>query len=67
MRGFIRNRMGRMGKGQKGFTLIEMLVVVGIIVALAAIVVPLVIRFADSGEQAAQVGMRMSREEIAKL
>ncbi len=56
MRGFIKNRLGRVGRVQKGFTLIEMLVVVGIIVALAAIVVPLVISFAGSGEEAAQVG-----------
>lgn len=56
MRGLIKNRLGRMGKGQKGFTLIEMLVVVGIIVALAAIIVPLVISFAGSGEDAAQKG-----------
>ena len=56
MRGLIKNRLGRVGKGQKGFTLIEMLVVVGIIVALAAIIVPLVISFAGSGEDAAQKG-----------
>ena len=56
MRGLIKNRLGRMGKDQKGFTLIEMLVVVGIIVALAAIIVPLVISFAGSGEDAAQKG-----------
>ena len=56
MRGFIKNRLGRAGKDQKGFTLIEMLVVVGIIVALAAIIVPLVISFAGSGEEAARDG-----------
>ena len=56
MRGLIKNRLGRVGKDRRGFTLIEMLVVVGIIVALAAIIVPLVIKFADSGEVAAQAG-----------
>ena len=56
MRCLIKNRLGRVGEDQKGFTLIEMLVVVGIIVALAAIVVPLVISFAGSGESAAQAG-----------
>ena len=56
MRSLIKNRLGRIGKDQRGFTLIEMLVVVGIIVALAAIVVPLVISFAGSGEAAAQAG-----------
>ncbi len=56
MRGSIKNRLGWVGKNRRGFTLIEMLVVVGIIVALAAIIVPLVISFAGSGEQAAQAG-----------
>ena len=56
MGALIKNRLGRVGKDQKGFTLIEMLVVVGIIVALAAIIVPLVISFAGSGEDAAQKG-----------
>ena len=41
-----------------GFTMIEMLVVTGIIVALAAIIVPLVISFSDEGENAAQDGER---------
>ena len=58
MQRFIKNRLGRVGNDQRGFTLIEMLVVVGIIVALAAIIVPLVISFAGSGEEAAQVGER---------
>ena len=58
MLGFIKSRLGKAGKGEKGFTLIEMLVVVGIIVALAAIIVPLVISFSGSGEDAAQKGER---------
>ena len=58
MRGFLKNRLGSVAKDQKGFTLIEMLVVVGIIVALAAIIVPLVIAFSGSGQEAAQVGER---------
>ena len=40
MRGFIKNRLGWVGRVQKVFTLIEMLVVVGIIVALVAIIMP---------------------------
>jgi len=56
MRNLIKKGLGRVGRDEKGFTLIEMLVVVGIIVALAAIVVPLVISFAGSGEEAAQAG-----------
>ena len=47
--------MGRRLGDQKGFTLIELLVVVGIIVALAAVIVPLVVRFSDRGEQGASV------------
>ena len=53
MRGSIKNRLGRAGRYQKGFTLIEMLVVTGIIVALAAIIVPLVISFSSEGADAA--------------
>ena len=54
----IKLRLGRVARDQRGFTLIEMLVVVGIIVALAAIIVPLVIAFSGSGEEAAQDGER---------
>ena len=43
MRDFISNRLGRTAQDQRGFTLIEMVVVIGIIVALAAVIVPLVI------------------------
>ena len=56
MQGFIKYWLGRVGKDQGGFTLVEMLVVVGIIVALAAIIVPQVIGFVGSGDVAAQVG-----------
>ena len=58
MRRFIKSRLGRAAGDQKGFTLIEMLVVTGIIVALAAIIVPLVISFSSEGEDAAQDGER---------
>ena len=54
----IKSRLGRAVRDQKGFTLIEMLVVTGIIVALAAIIVPLVISFSSEGEDAAQDGER---------
>ncbi len=42
-------------RNQRGFTLIELLGVVGIIVVLAAVVVPLVARFSDRGDQGASV------------
>lgn len=38
---------------QGGFTLVELLVVIGILAALAAVVIPNVSRFAGSGETAA--------------
>jgi type IV pilus assembly protein PilA len=39
--------------GKKGFTLIEILVVVGILAVLAAVVIPLVSKFVNSGNLAA--------------
>ncbi|MCH8224276.1 MAG: type II secretion system protein [Chloroflexi bacterium] len=50
----LKNIQEKVGKSQKGFTLIEMLVVVGIIVALAAVIVPTVIKFSGSGEEGAK-------------
>ncbi|MBC8279159.1 MAG: type II secretion system protein [Chloroflexi bacterium] len=40
---------------QSGFTLVELLVVVGIIVALAAVIVPQLVQFSDKGDQGAAV------------
>ncbi len=44
----------RIPGGQKGFTLIEMIVVVGIIAVLAAVIVPNIGKFIGSGEQGAK-------------
>ncbi len=54
MRGFISKRISGQVRNQKGFTLVEMLVVIGIIVALAAVIVPLVIQFSGDGAEAAE-------------
>lgn len=48
-------RLGaQLRRQEKGFTLVELLVVVGIIVALAAVIVPNVIQFASEGDTGAQ-------------
>lgn len=47
-------------KGQRGFTLIEMIVVLGIIVLLAAVVVPNITRFAGKGDEGAMEKERKS-------
>lgn len=50
----LRGRVARIGASQPGFTLVEMLVVVAIIVALAAVIVPTVTVLLDRGEAGAQ-------------
>jgi prepilin-type N-terminal cleavage/methylation domain-containing protein len=54
MRGIIKRKLSNQVRNQEGFTLVEMLVVIGIIVALAAVVVPLVIQFSGDGAEAAE-------------
>ena len=50
----MRELVGRRRFEESGFTLIEMLIVVGIIVALAAAIVPQVVQFGGSGEEGDQ-------------
>ncbi len=54
MVGSLRKLAARIPGGQKGFTLIEMIVVVGIIAVLAAVIVPNIGKFIGSGEQGAK-------------
>ena len=54
MKGSLKKLVTRVAKGQGGFTLIEMIVVVGIIAVLAAVIVPNIGKFIGSGEQGAK-------------
>ena len=53
MQGSLKKLVSRIPGGQKGFTLIEMIVVVGIIAVLAAVIVPNMGRFIGQGESGA--------------
>ena len=44
----------RLPGSEAGFTLVELLVVVGVIVALAAVIVPSVVKFSGKGETGAK-------------
>ena len=56
------NLAGRITRRQKGFTLIEMIVVVGIIAVLAVVIIPNVSKFIGTGEQGAKNAERESVE-----
>ena len=52
MKSMVKRVVTRLHGSESGFTLIEMLIVVGIIVALAAAIVPQVVQFGGRGEDA---------------
>lgn len=54
MKRYFRGRLRSLKHGDSGFTLVELLVVVGIIVALAAVIIPNVATFAGRGDTGAQ-------------
>ena len=54
MNASLRNLAKRINIVQKGFTLIEMIVVVGIIAVLAAVIIPNIGKFIGSGESGAK-------------
>ena len=58
----LRKLAGRITRGQKGFTLIEMIVVVGIIAVLAAVIVPNIGKFIGTGEDGAKSAEQESVE-----
>jgi type IV pilus assembly protein PilA len=60
MKGFFKTPATRVAKGQGGFTLIEMIVVVGIIAVLAAVIIPNIGRFINSGESGAMTAEKES-------
>jgi len=49
--GYLNGSVARITKGQKGFTLIEMIVVMGIIAVLAAVIVAKIGKFIGTGKQ----------------
>ena len=54
MKAFFHKWLRRLPKAESGFTLVELLVVVAIIIALAAVIIPSVASFADKGDEGAK-------------
>jgi len=64
MKAFFNKWLRRFPKAESGFTLVELLVVVAIIIALAAVVIPSVASFADKGDEGAK-GAEMDNVQTA--
>ena len=60
MRALLRTMIRLPGADESGFSLMELLVAIGIMAAIAAITVPLVTRFASSGESGAKTAEKES-------
>jgi len=58
MKAFFNKWLRRFPKAESGFTLVELLVVVAIIIALAAVIIPSVASFADKGAEGAKAAER---------
>ena len=54
MNEYLRKRIHSVGHEASGFTLVELLVVVGIIVALAAVIIPNVTQYVNKGDEGAR-------------
>ena len=66
MQGSLKRLVSRIPGGQKGFTLIEMIVVVGIIAVLAAVIVPNMGKFIGQGETGAMKAEKDSVQTAMK-
>ena len=51
---YLKKRIHSVGREASGFTLVELLVVVGIIVALAGVIIPNVTEFINKGDEGAR-------------
>ncbi len=58
MKAFFIKWLRRLPKAESGFTLVELLVVVAIIIALAAVIIPSVASFASKGDEGARAAER---------